>query len=518
MNNPNPLPLAVAVCDGDIQRVEELLDDNEPINRRDYKGRTALVLALLSREFDISRLLLERGADPNLHDARGRLPLNLALHLPDLDLVEMLMDRGARLDVADRKGFTPLHFAAAQGCAGIVTRLMEQGAPLNARHGAGATPLHLAAANKRLEATRALLLGRPELEVRDDKEKAPLFVAVEAGANGVVKLLLDQGADPHAHARFGVTPLELAYREKNYEVVGLIEGAEALRKINAGLATATEHQISESYCEELEHRLEMLRKSIGPITNDPRFNVNRFLEVFDRIRLEDGHVLDYYHNHLDEPLESPGTSDQDAEGARRSRRNLREFLALDDIPDLTRRRIRDPDAQPYVFTRSSDANRAEAVQLARDLSWRRAHLLEHLEFERSPEGLLQWVIFRRAVTQFHLCWHANYNDLQYILSHAGLERVLESLPLTRTRIRPFRRYSMEQLTRGAPLAEPDRVKLRALDLTPWIKLAGDLGEARVFTFTKWGGFSWRHYHLRWPHHVDRTEQEDVVHYHCGTTF
>jgi len=517
MNNPNPLPLAVAVCDGDIQRVEALLDENEPINKRDYKGRTALVLALLSMEMDIARLLLERGADPNLHDAKGRLPLNLALQLPDLELVEMLMDRGARLDAADRKGLAPLHLAAARGCAGIVARLMERGASLDARDGAGSTPLHLAAANNRLEATRALLLRKPELEIRNDAEQTPLLVAVKAGANGVVKLLLDQGADPHAHTRFGTTPLDLAYRERNYEVVGLIEGVEALERIDQGLAGATEHLISETYCEALERRLELLRENISH-TNRPRFNVNRFLEVFDKIRLEDDHVLDYYHNHLDEPLESPESSDQEADGGGEPRRSLRSFLDLDDLPDRPRRHVSDPNAQPYVFTRSMDADRAEALRRARDQYWRRSHLLEHLSYERSPEGLLQWVVFRTAITQFHLCWHANYNDLRFILSRDGLERVLKTIPAARTEIVPYRRYSLEQLSHGAPLTEPDRDKVRAVNLAPWIKVAGDLGEARVFTFTKWGGFAWRHYRLRWPHHVDRVKIECVAKYNCGIQY
>ena len=516
MDNPNPLPLAVAVCDGDIDRVEALLDDNEPINKRDYKGRTALVLALLSTELDIAHLLLRRGADPNLHDARGRLPLNLALHLPDLDLVERLMDRGTRLD-ADRKGLTPLHLAAARGCAGIVSRLMQQGASLDARQKAGSTPLHLAAANKRLEATRALLRGQPDLEARDHKEQTPLHVAVKAGANGVAKLLLDHGANPSAHARFGVTPLDMAYRTRNYEIVGFIEGVEAVHRITAGLAAASEHLIPASYCEELEHRLETLRQTIGPITNEPRFNVNRFLEVFDRIRLEDGHLLDYYHDHLDGPLMSQAGSDHQPNRVEKSRRSLREFLVLDDLPDPPRR-IRDPDAQPYVFTRPLDANRAESARRARDLHWRRAHLMEHLTFERSPEGLLQWVIFRVAVNQFHLCWHANYNDLRYILSPAGLDRVLESLPTTKTRIRPFRRYRLEQLSLSAPFNESSREKLRALDLTPWVKVAGDLGEVRVFTFTKWGGFAWRHHRLRWPHHVDGTKLETVAEFNCGIRY
>ena len=38
MNRDTPLPLALEVYEGDVNRVKELLDDNKPINKRDYKG------------------------------------------------------------------------------------------------------------------------------------------------------------------------------------------------------------------------------------------------------------------------------------------------------------------------------------------------------------------------------------------------------------------------------------------------------------------------------------------------
>jgi len=488
MNRDTPLPLAVAVCDGDIDRVEELLDSNEPINKRDYKGRTPLMLALLSVEMEIARLLVERGADTNLHDAKGRYPLHVSLLRPDVGVSELMLDKGARPDLPDRDNVTPLHLAAARGSAPLVARLMKQLAPLNARDKSGATPLHLAAVNNRPDATRALLYGEPDLEHRACDGKTAMFVAVAEGAYKVIKLLMAAGADPRAHARFGQTPLALAYSKKDYEAVELMEDIGIRDSIEAGYDAATEHLIPEAYCKDLESRLETLRRSIGPITNNPRFDANCFLEVFDRVRIKEGYVLDYYHTHLDrEPHPKWGHG-------------------------------LDFEAEPYVFTRPGDQSHQEAAEIARDLFWRRPHLLKHLEYEQAPEGLLQWVIFRTAVRQFHLHWHANYNDLKYILSRTGLERIMESLPLTRTKIRPFHRYSLEQLSRGAPLTEPDRDKLRALDLTPWVRLVGDLGEVRVFTFTKWGGFSWHHYHLRCPHHVDRSDTEAVVHYNCGITF
>ena len=520
-SNPRPLPLAVAVCDGDQERVELLLDAGEPINKRDYKGRTALVLALLSSERDIACLLLERGADPNLHDARGRLPLNLSLEQEDAELAGLILVRGARPNATDRKGRTPLHLAAACGDAPLVTRLMKQQAPLEARDNHGATALHHAASNRSKAAARALLRGEPDLEIRNGNERTALWVAVQNGAHGVQELLLAAGADPRAPAWRDGASLDLAYAKQDYRAVELMEGPGARARIEADLAAATEHRIPEAYCEELEGRLASLRESIGPISNEPRFDVNSFLEVFDQVRPEPGYVLDYYHNHLDRHVLSVGPDSRPSNKKTIRRRNrLRSFIDLDEPDELSAASRIPPDsnAQPYVFTRAEDTPRDEAVEIARDLYWQRPHLMKHLEFERSPEGYLQWAAFHRAVNQFHLCWHAGYDDLRHILSRAGLDRTLEYLTPPDEPIRTGNIVRLPRGYRGRPLPAAGKEKLRALDLTPKVMVAGDLGEVRVLTFTKWGGFAFRTYHLRRPHHVDRIEVEPVVGYDCGIQF
>jgi len=514
MSRAHPSPLAVAVCDGDRARVEALLDAGAPIDRRDHKGRGPLVLALLSSELDIARLLLERGADPNLHDARGRTPLNLSLERRDEVLAGALLDAGARPDLPDHKVRTPLHLAAAAGFSPLVTRLLKQRARPDARDLYGGTPLHHAAKNGRLAAARALLRGEPNLEARDDHQCTPLHLAVERGAQRVIELLVAAGADTRAYAHGSVSPVSMAYAQQDYQAVELMEGPGARTRIEAGLATATEHRIPAAYCEALDERLETLGRSIGPITEEPRFDVNRFLEVFDLVRLKPGFVLDYYHEHLDRRGPPIG---------RRS--PLKEFIRFDDEEDEDSppphpiRRLPDPDARPLVFTRAQDAPREEALEIACDLHDRRPHQLRHLSFERSPEGLLQWVVFRTAVTQFHLCWHANYNDRRFILTRASLERTLAELnPPKKEPPEPGTLGEYLEDLRPRPLPRLDRDRLRALDLAPWVKVAGNLGEVRVLTFSKWGGFTWRHHHLRWPHHVDRVEEEVAAAYDCGVMY
>jgi len=469
-----------------MERVKELVDRGEPLNARDQNGRTPLMHAVLLREVEVARLLLERDANPNLADNEGDFPLHASLRWADRALAELMLDHCARPDLPNNKGITPLHMAAGAGAAPLVTRLMNQLAPLDAQDRKGATPLHMAALNNRPAATRALLRGGPDLEIRLGDGRTALHVAVQERAHGIIELLMAAGADPTAYGRFGETPLSLAYANKDWEAVELMEGPGTCARIQEGLAAATEHRIPEAYCQGLERNLELLRQSIGPITNTPRFNANRFLEVFDRVRIKEGYVLDYYHQSLDNPP-PPGAP-----------------------------RLFAMDAQPYVFTRPMNQPHDEAAGIAAGLYWRRPHLMEHLEFERSPEGLLQWVMFRTAANQFHRVWQGNYSDTRYILTLAGLERVLADLPPAR----PDEEHLVPRpcgprgfLDRhGTPFLEYDRERLRALDLTPWTRVAGDLGEVRVLTFTRGSGFAWRHLHLRWPHHVDREDQAPVVEY------
>lgn len=489
--NPNPLPLAVAVCDGDQGRVARLLDDGEPINKRDYKGRSALVLALLSRESEIARLLLERGADPNLHDAEGRFPLHLALDLGDETLVTKLLEGGARPDVQDRKGRTPLHTFAQRGVHEAVERFLRQRANPAPQDRKGNTPLHLATREGRLQAARALLEAGAPVDVENEDQDTPLLLAVRAEHPDMVALLLDHGARDDRKCRGGKAGVDLAYAAGNLEIVGLLKGSEVRDRLERGKREAMEHRIDEATCDALDQRLADLRSTIEPMRHDPPFDVNRFLTVFDRVHLQPGYVLDYYHDHIDRP------------------------------PDPTWARLLDSDASPAVFTRRADESHAEAAHRASALRWRRDHLMDHLEFERSPEGYLQWAVFSVAVHQFYLCWHANYNDRRFMLTRAALELVIAELepPPTDSNspLDKFMRVSLKN-PGGSPLPDAHKQTLRALDPTPWVKVAGDLGEVRALTFSKWGGFAWHHHRLRWPHHVDGTSLETVVEYQCGILF
>ncbi|WP_341811598.1 ankyrin repeat domain-containing protein [Wolbachia endosymbiont (group A) of Oxytorus armatus] len=133
--------------------------------------------------------------------------------------VENLLREGADVNVKNDKGETPLHFAAEMGHAEIVKDLLDKGANVNAVDKDGKTPFKLAAN----EEIQTLL-----------ENTAKLLEAAKSGNVDAVTRLISTGASVNATDQDGKTPLHLAARDNNKEIV------EALLKVNGINVNATD--------------------------------------------------------------------------------------------------------------------------------------------------------------------------------------------------------------------------------------------------------------------------------------
>ncbi len=105
---------------------------------------------------------------------------------------------------------SPLADAAMQGDVAGVRALLAGGADVNAARGDGMTALHWAAETGNPEIAEILVNAGAILEVTTRLGAyTPLHVAGRRGAAGVVRVLLDAGADARAVAATGSTPLHL---------------------------------------------------------------------------------------------------------------------------------------------------------------------------------------------------------------------------------------------------------------------------------------------------------------------
>ena len=97
------LPLVQAIVQGNVERVEELLDQgtsvNSPVsmsNLINIYEKPPLLFAAMAGQLEIAKLLLERGANLECKDANGWTPLVIAVCRPgNSRIIQFLIDQGA---------------------------------------------------------------------------------------------------------------------------------------------------------------------------------------------------------------------------------------------------------------------------------------------------------------------------------------------------------------------------------------------------------------------------------------
>jgi ankyrin repeat protein len=248
--------LHFAAREGDVETVRLMLDAGVDINYGDVDNTSALVVAIMNKQFTLAKFLIERGADPNTVDASGRTPLYASVDirnedwstlpnrpledsLPSLEIVKALLDRGAKVDAPLKRplpgrsgmdagdtslgeGTTPLMRAARSGDHQVIRLLLAQGADTKLTTRDGNTALLFAAGvgyrdkNTRgteadaLESVKVLMAAGLDLKQTNNRGENTLHGAANRGADLIAQFLLDQGLDVNATNKQGYTPVDIA--------------------------------------------------------------------------------------------------------------------------------------------------------------------------------------------------------------------------------------------------------------------------------------------------------------------
>jgi ankyrin repeat protein len=268
----NATPLQLAVLLGNERLAMILIAAGAHINAKGTTGRTALHYAVRDAHLEIIHFLIEKGSDLNARDAEGASPLDDAVWQGSLDTVAMLLAHGARLDEPETQtGATPINEAAFMGKATIVRYLLQFHPDLGIPDKRGYCPLDNAIRMRKEDSAQLLLEAEPKeqqttpflgktMEAATQKNEpvvvaallrhgalvngllpsgaTPLDLAAFAGATKVVRLLLDNSADPNLSGRNGATPLEDASLKGFDSIVGmLLDHGARVNQLNSGSGT-----------------------------------------------------------------------------------------------------------------------------------------------------------------------------------------------------------------------------------------------------------------------------------------
>ncbi|KIL85392.1 hypothetical protein FAVG1_11348 [Fusarium avenaceum] len=201
-----PLQWAVHKCYGSVV---EFLWPETSHKLRDYKGRTALHLALAAGKMEMVETLFcqQPRPDTDAKDRNGQAPLHYATERSQESIVEFLVRNGADKDIQDRQGETPLHYAANRGQEIMANFLIDAGASMEVRNIREHTPLWLAVENGNECITKLLIKAGVDVDARDRNDRVPLHRAAQHYDEGITKMLLEAGADKEQRDCHGSTPL-----------------------------------------------------------------------------------------------------------------------------------------------------------------------------------------------------------------------------------------------------------------------------------------------------------------------
>ena len=143
-------PLLVAAANGHSNVVRRLLNARSEqvvdVSACGSEGNTALMLAVLFQRKNyirVVRLLLEKEFDCNAQNRLGRTALMIAIEKRDYEVVTLLLDYNCDLQLKDIRGATALHYAAMQGSLTMVQQLLVAGASSLAETSRGELPVEV---------------------------------------------------------------------------------------------------------------------------------------------------------------------------------------------------------------------------------------------------------------------------------------------------------------------------------------------------------------------------------------
>ena len=162
-----------AAKDGDIAAAERALQEGADPNCRVVGtglNYTPLLQAISENRMGLTKLLLDRGADPHLEDDNGDPAMVFAADKKNEQIARLLIDHGVSIDSKNREGLTALTRQITSASPEDIESMLKLGADPNQRGNGGETPLIILA---------EILSALPN----DAREEAAMKVLIKYGAD-----------------------------------------------------------------------------------------------------------------------------------------------------------------------------------------------------------------------------------------------------------------------------------------------------------------------------------------------
>ncbi|KAL8568265.1 hypothetical protein ACOMHN_040838 [Nucella lapillus] len=195
---------------GEVQKVKDALYPN--------------LLCAAAKAGDIPAIekLLSSGADISSVNQDGRTALHVACSLGNAAVVGFLLRNGASVHVRDNRGDNALVDAVLAKSKPIINILVQTGAQLPWTSIRIAVNLCCAVAMNDLDTIRAWHAAGVDMNSCDYDNRTALHIAVTCDRKDIVRYLLNCGAHCNLQDIFGLTPLTVAQKLNNADLVKMM--------------------------------------------------------------------------------------------------------------------------------------------------------------------------------------------------------------------------------------------------------------------------------------------------------
>jgi len=180
-----------AALSGDMATLRRVIHSEEvDLNVTDGFGHTALINAAWKDRADVVQLLLEKGVSLNCRNQDGQTAMDKAAYWGFTEVLQLLVEAGSKIDIRNNNGETPLHRAAMWGHVDAVKLLLQAKANANVfKNQRRWTPLHFASKHGKAAVVRALLEGKCDPSMKDSNDRTSLELAKRNKQQDVVLVL-----------------------------------------------------------------------------------------------------------------------------------------------------------------------------------------------------------------------------------------------------------------------------------------------------------------------------------------
>lgn len=269
--------------------VIELLNKGARIDIVDLEDKSLLYIPIKYGYNDILEILLKENSNNigvsiiDIKDKTYKISLHYAIILKNIDAIKLLLEYNSNPNISDINGYNSLHYSIKSRSFDVCKIIVDVINNLNAKCNTGETALHIACNFQLFDICELLVKKGANINIQDyEHEFSALHYTTTLDNKPLTKLLLDNNADPNLQDIYGNTPIHYSIIEENYEIIEILID----KKLNLNLwnidGKIPLHMILENYTSNFNQYLpKFIEKSNLTIQNNEGNNILFYLIKLD---------------------------------------------------------------------------------------------------------------------------------------------------------------------------------------------------------------------------------------------